>query len=148
MRSHEEGTKRLFVDTNIWLYAFIDSGSAPKHELAKELVSRRAVVISTQVINETCVNLLKKAAFPEPSIRELVAAFFEKYTVTDIDRDVLLTASELREKHSMSFWDSLIVASALRSDCDVLFSEDMQHGLIVEGQLAIEDPFRLGQPMK
>jgi predicted nucleic acid-binding protein len=116
--------QRCFVDTNIWLYALIDAGS-PKRETAKAAVSRPGVVLSTQVINETCVNLLRQATFLEESIRQLVAAFYEKYAVADVDRDTLLHASRLRETYSLSFWDSMIVSSALRSGCDVLYTEDM-----------------------
>jgi predicted nucleic acid-binding protein len=145
MRGFEEEPKRCFVDTNIWLYAFIESDNAPKREVAKTVVSRQDVVVSTQVINETCVNLLKKASLPEATIRQLVAAFYEKYAVTDIDRSTLLAASELREKYSLSFWDSMIVASALRSDCEVLYTEDMQDGLEVEGKLTVVNPFKAKQ---
>ena len=81
MRSRKEGTERCFVDTNIWLYAFIEADDSPKHQVAKEVVSRPHVVVSTQVINETCVNLLKKASLSEATIRQLVAAFYEKYAV-------------------------------------------------------------------
>jgi len=143
-----EKTQRCFIDTNVWLYAFVESNGASKREIAKALASRQDIAISTQVINETCVNLLKKAALPETTIRQLVTAFYEKYAVTDIDRSTLLMASELREKYSLSFWDSMIVASALRSGCEVLYTEDMQDGLEVEGRLTIVNPFKAGQGNK
>jgi predicted nucleic acid-binding protein len=145
MRGLEEETKRCFVDTNIWLYAFIESDNATKREVAKAVVGRQDVIVSTQVINETCVNLLKKALLPEETIRQLVIAFYEKYAVTDIDRSTLLTASELREKYSLSFWDSMIVASALHAGCEILYTEDMQDGLEVEGQLTVVNPFKVKQ---
>ena len=145
MPSGEKETTRCFIDTNIWLYAFIDSGDARKRGLATEVISQNNVVISTQVINETCANLLKKASFPEASIRQLVAAFYEKYAVMDIERETLLVASDLRQKNKLSFWDSVIVASALRSDCDVLYSEDTQDSLGVESKLTVIDPFKAKQ---
>ena len=101
--------------------------------------------MSTQVINETCVNLLKKALLPEETIRQLVIAFYEKYAVTAMDPSTLLTASELREKYSLSFWDSMIVASALHAGCEILYTEDMQDGLEVEGQLTVVNPFKVKQ---
>jgi predicted nucleic acid-binding protein len=94
------------------------------------------------VINEACVNLLKRASVPEATVRQLMAAFYEKYTVTDIDPSILLTASELREERSLSFWDSLIVASALHAGCEVLYTEDMQDGLEIKGGLMVVNPFR------
>ncbi|MBI5567093.1 MAG: PIN domain-containing protein [Chloroflexi bacterium] len=93
-----EEANRCFVDTNIWLYAFIESGDAVQRQIAKD-------------------------------------------TVTDFDSGILLTASELREKYSFSFWDSIIIASALRAGCTTLYTQDMQNGLKVDGQLTIVDPF-------
>lgn len=52
-------------------------------------------------------------------------------------------AFRLRNSYSLSFWDSLIVASALHSGCGTLYSEDMQHDLVVDGSLHIINPFQL-----
>lgn len=82
----------------------------------------------------------RKAALPEKDVQALIIAFYEKYTVADIDKATLLEASELREKYSLSYWDSLIVANALNADCAVLYSEDMQDGLQVEQRLTIINP--------
>jgi predicted nucleic acid-binding protein len=142
MRASEKTSARCFIDTNIWLYAFIESSEAQKRASAKAIVQSFDVVISTQVINETCVNLLKKTSLQEAEIRRLVAAFYTKYTVTKIERSTLLTASELREKYSLSFWDSVIVACALWADCSILYTEDMQHGLKVDEKLTIVNPFK------
>ena len=78
-------TKCCFLDTNIWLYAFIESDNVLKRETAKTLIKRLDVVVSAQVINETCVNLLKKASLSEMTIRQLISAFFIK--------SILLSAS-------------------------------------------------------
>ena len=85
---------------------------------------------------------MKKASLPEKDIQALITAFYEKYTVTDIDKVILLKASELREAYSLSYWDSLIVANALNADCTVLYSEDMQDGLQVEQRLTIINPIK------
>jgi len=61
--------------------------------------------------------------------------------VVDIDRNIITIASDLRMSYSLSFWDSLIVASALAGGADILYSEDMQDGLRVSGQLNIVNPF-------
>jgi predicted nucleic acid-binding protein len=52
------------------------------------------------------------------------------------------TGLALAERYGLSTWDAMIVAAALLSGCDTLWSEDMQHGLIVDGALRIVDPFR------
>ena len=101
-------------------------------------------VVSTQVINEVCVNLLRRADFTEEQIGQLIKSFYEKYPVIELNRAVLLTASQLRQRYSLSFWDSLIAASALSAGVSILHSEDLQHGLVIEGQLQVLNPFVQG----
>ena len=98
------------------------------------------VTVSTQVINKVCVNLIKKAGFSEADVCRLVTAFYQRYSVVSLDQSILLQASEIRQRHSFSFWDSLIVASAILSGVDVLYSEDMQAGFEIEG-VRIVNPF-------
>ncbi len=132
---------RCFVDTNIWLYALVMGQDTLKHTRAQEIVQRTGIVISTQVINETCVNLLKKAGLTETQIQQLITAFYIKYEVIATEQAVLLRASQLREQYSLSYWDGLVVASALEAGCTVLYSEDMQAELVIMGQLSIVNPF-------
>jgi len=130
-----------FIDTNIWLYAFIESDDAAKSAIARTLIWRSEPVVSTQVINEVCLNLLKRANFSEDQISQLIESFYEKCLVVELTKQVLLLASQLRQRYSLSFWDSTIVAAALSVGVPVLYSEDMQHGLIVEEYLQIQNPF-------
>ncbi len=130
-----------FVDTNIWLYAFIATQDARKHAIAKEIIETQQIVLSVQVLNEISVNLLKKAQMEEDELRSLVQAFYGRYAIINFDEHVLLDASMLRSHYSLSFWDSLIVASARYSAADYLLTEDLQHGLVIEGALRIINPF-------
>lgn len=106
-------TQTCFIDTNVWLYAFIPSQDANKSAKAKAIIRQSDIVLSSQVINETCVNLIKKAHFDEPAIQQLIGSFYSRYKVMIVDKTTLLKASELRERLQLSFWDSLIVSSAL-----------------------------------
>ena len=130
-----------FVDSNIWLYALIESGDATKSARATGLIRSVYVVVSTQVVNEVSVNLIRKAGFKEAQIRQLIDAFHARYRVAKAEHSTLRLASEIRERYSFSFWDGLIAASAIESACDRLYSEDMQHGLLVEEKLQIINPF-------
>ena len=78
----------------------------------------------------------------EQEIQALIVAFYSRYRVIEIERAILMKYSQLRDQYSFSFWDSSIVASALHADARLLFSEDMQAGLIVEGKLEIVNPFK------
>jgi predicted nucleic acid-binding protein len=131
----------VFLDSNVWLYAFVKDKVGEKNRLAQVLVQRPKTVLSTQVINEVCVNLKKKLGYSENQLKQLIQAFYTKYTVVTLDCTILLTSADLREHYKFSFWDSLVVASALEAKVVWLYSEDMQHGLKVEGQLTIINPF-------
>ena len=133
--------KKCFIDTNIWLYAFIRSDDHRKTEMAKHLVEGRAIATSSQVINELCVNLLKKANLREDEISGIIASFYNRYDVVEFSRDILLKASTLRCGYNFSYWDSLIVSSALHIGARLLYSEDMHNGLVVDKSLKIINPF-------
>jgi predicted nucleic acid-binding protein len=136
-----------FVDTNIWLYAFVEGDNRRKSARAKSLLeASRAVIVSPQVINEVCVNLIKKAQFSAPQVQQLIESFYAKYVVVEVSKALLLTASALRQQYAFSFWDSTIVASALQAGASVLYSEDMQAGLVVENRVRIINPFANLEP--
>lgn len=138
-----EPEPRCFVDSNIWLYAFIQSQDGEKSKIARELLGddEEKLIVSTQVVNEVCVNLLRKAKLEESAVQQVVHAFYSRYDVVVLEESVLLMASSLRQRYSLSYWDSLIVAAALISDSTILFSEDMQDGLVINGRLTITNPF-------
>jgi len=134
MTDYNPNNKHCFIDSNIWLYSFIENQDSNKTNLARALIQKNTVFItvSTQIINEVCINLIKKAKFSEEKISALIKSYYQKYQVTEIDKNVLLKASCIRKKHSFSFWDSIVIASALSANAEILFSEDMQDGFVIE----------------
>ncbi len=136
-----ENPSPCLLDSNIWLYAFVEQGEPQKQTTAKQLLEQPAVVISTQIINEVCFNLRRKADFTEEQIRRLIYSFYLRYSVTALDQTIMLAAAELRSRYSFSFWDNLVVAAALHAGCKLLYTEDMQHGLFVDERLRILNPF-------
>ncbi len=139
----ETNETRCFLDTNIWLYAFVAGQDQEKSHTAKGIIQSDDIVVSVQVINEISINLIKKAKFDEVRIQRLIASFYLRQQVIETSKEVLLTASTLRSRYHFSFWDSLIVASALIGGCSILYSEDMADGLSVNDQLRIVNPFSL-----
>ncbi len=129
-----------FIDTNIWLYSFIQSQNKEKTKIAGDIIKECEIVISVQIINEVCVNLIKKVGFSEEKIQNLIESLYKKYTVFELSQDILLKASKIRNNHSFSFWDSVVAASALDCDADYLLSEDMQDGFKLENKLTIINP--------
>jgi predicted nucleic acid-binding protein len=115
MSEAEEEREFCFIDSNIWLYALIRSQDTAKSECAQRLIRERqsVAIISTQVIAEVCANLVRKDRLPEAKIRTLIRSFYRRYPVIGLDHDVQIAASRLRGRHSVSFWDSLILAAAI-----------------------------------
>ena len=130
-----------FIDTNVWLYSFIQSQNREKTEIAKTIIKECEIVISPQIINEICVNLIKKVNFSEGKIQNLIESLYRKYTVFELSQDILLKASKIRANQSFSFWDSIVAASALDCDAVYLISEDIQDGFKLENKLTIINPF-------
>lgn len=133
-----------FFDTNVILYLLEDG---PNADIAEKRLAGGGI-ISVQVLNETCVNCLRKAGMTHDEtgmflhrIRELLSVVPLTVETHDIGRAVA-------ERYRLSVYDSMIVAAALQSRCDTLWSEDMQDGLVVEGALRIVNPFRgVGEAM-
>ena len=94
-----------------------------------------------QVINEVCFNLKRKENFDEKKISKVVARFYFDFEIIELNENILLSASDLRSRYSFSFWDGLIAASALLADAEILYSEDMQNGLLIDKKLKIINPF-------
>jgi predicted nucleic acid-binding protein len=134
-----------FVDTNVFVYAH-DRSEARRQPLAKAaldgLWDRRTGVLSTQILQEFYVVATRKFDPPmtRPAARELVGVY-AAWPVVQVDTALILTASELEERHKLSFWDALVVEAARRAGATRLLTEDLQDGLLVGG-VRIENPFR------
>lgn len=137
-----------FIDSNVWLYSLMtdpdaaDLEDAQKQSAATQLIRSCDLVISTQVINEVCSVLVRKTEFTEDQIKQVIQELYDSCTVVHLNADILLNASDLRVNYGFSFWDGLIVASALAAQTSVLYSEDMHDGLVIEQRLTIVNPFK------
>jgi predicted nucleic acid-binding protein len=130
-----------FLDSNVVLYAA--SGDAAKAARAIELLERGAI-LSVQVLTETAHVLRRKFACNWHQTHAFLETVRALTTVVPTSLNAHLRGLALAQRHGFSVWDAMIVATALDAGCDRLWSEDMQHGLMVDGQLAIINPFRGG----
>jgi predicted nucleic acid-binding protein len=131
-----------FFDTNILVYAQQMDG---KGDRARALFAGGGK-LSVQVLNEfTAVSRRKQRR----DWREIDEAVADVLTIVDpplpLSLDLHHSARSLAQDHQLSFYDALIVATAIEAGCDTLFSEDMQHGRSIGG-LAIVNPFLDGAP--
>ena len=135
---------KVFLDTNIVVYAF-DSADPVKQKRAWEILETAAsagsVTISTQVLQEFYVTVVRKLEHPlPPEVAERAVVRLARLNVRQIDTDTIVAAITVSRKHQLSFWDALIVQSALESRCARLLSEDYQDGLKI-GDLIVNNPF-------
>ena len=143
---------RVFLDTNIFIYALTE----PKEKNKKEDLQKRAValkllakffnekdiVISVQILNELHFNMLRKFRLDdELVIKSIEENVFAIALVEELKVQTYTKASQIRKKYNISYWDSLVVASALESSCSTLYSEDMHNNLVIENSLTIINPF-------
>jgi predicted nucleic acid-binding protein len=130
---------RPFFDTNVLLYLL--SGETTKAGAAETLLITGGI-ISTQVLNEFATVATRKLGMTLVETREVltgIRALCEVMPVTESTHDRGL---EVAERYGLSIYDSMIVASALLSDCTLLISEDMQHRQVIDKTLTVHNPFR------
>ena len=134
---------RSFVDSNILIYAHdVDQGD--KHRTARrlivELMETRNGVLSPQVLQEFYVNVTRKT--PTPLTKRVARAIVEDFSVwcTRTTSDDIISAFRIEDESKISFWDALICASALKSNAQVILSEDLNAGQKIAG-IRIENPF-------
>ena len=131
--------KRIAVDTNILLYTHFEE-DITKTKIALDILDL-SPMISSQVVSEY-INVLKRQLnLSKREIIEICTVNFEACLFHGVNFETLQKAKKLIDKYDFQIFDSLIVASALESNCDILYSEDMQNGLVVEKQLVIVNPF-------
>ena len=134
----------VFLDTNILVYAY-DVSSGRKHDIAKNIVADlwnlRTGVLSIQVLQEFFINVTKK--IPKPldikTARDIIRDFL-LWEVADNDGELMLAAIDVQMKYHFSFWDSLIIAAAIKSGASMLLTEDLNNGQIIE-DVVIKNPF-------
>jgi predicted nucleic acid-binding protein len=123
---------KFFVDTNILLYAH-DHSAGRKHERARQLVEHLWTsgegVLSTQVLQELCINVRRKIARPLPveEIRQIIQDYLSWEIVVNSPASVL-QALEIEVRYQTSFWDALVLQAAETSGASVLYSEDLATG--------------------
>ncbi len=132
-----------FFDTSVLLYLLSDdSGKADRIET----ILSNGGVISVQVLNEFAAVALRKLKMPLNEVREILETIraicgVEPVTIATHDRGLAV-----HERYKFSLYDCMVVAAALIAGAKVLYSEDLKHGQVVDGQLRITNPFLMGAP--
>ncbi len=134
-----------FWDSNLWIYLNAISEDArdveKKNILEALLLESSHIVVSAQVLNEVANVLLKKFQKSEIEVKTRIEQIMIQSTVINLGSKLTLKALDLRGRYQFSWFDSLIVATALEGDCASLYSEDLQANLLIEGRLRVVNPF-------
>ena len=128
-----------FFDTNIVLY--LASGDARKADRAEQVLSDGGA-ISVQVLNETANVIRRRLAMSWSEAREFLTGLRALVSVHPVTIETHETGLMLAQRYGLAIFDAIIAAAALNCDCDTLWSEDMHHGLLIDGRLRILNPFR------
>jgi predicted nucleic acid-binding protein len=131
---------RLFIDTNVFVYLYSGDESARK-AAAMAAVGKGTACVTTQVLGELANVLTKKFRLPTTNVQAVMHEVCDACEVHPVTPELVFTALRLREQYRYGFYDSLIIAGARMTGSTILYSEDMQHGQVIDGALTIKSPF-------
>jgi predicted nucleic acid-binding protein len=129
---------KAFFDTSVLLYLL--SAQAEKADRVEELLERSGIV-SVQVLNEFTAVAIRKLGLSFAEVRDVlgtIRTLCDTHPLTVEHHD---KATEIAERYGFSFYDSVIVASALLAGCKILYCEDLQHRQLLDKQLTVVNPF-------
>jgi len=133
-----------FVDTNVLVYAE-DQDAEAKHERARDLIlelwDSGDGVLSVQVLQELFVTITRKmkSSLSTGQAEKIVQQYLT-WTVVEHTGELLMEGLHLADAACLSLWDALVVSAAIQADCDLLYTEDLNHGQAF-GKLRIVNPF-------
>ena len=130
----------IFVDTNVLIYAYSDTELEKKKKVLS-LLTTESVAISTQVVNEFIWVMNRKFNVDFGSLKFIINNIFDLYKVCIINQPAVLKAIDLSKRLNFSYWDSLMLASALELGCNIFYTEDLQNGQNIDNQIMVINPF-------
>ncbi|HPZ08272.1 MAG TPA: PIN domain-containing protein [Candidatus Eremiobacteraeota bacterium] len=129
---------KIFLDTNILIYATVKDRY--RKNISLRLIKKNPV-ISTQVLNELSNVMSKKLKMNSQNIIKLIDFLEKKCEIKTIGISTIKLALNICDKYNYSYYDSLIIGSAIENNCNVLYTEDMQAGQKIDDFLEIINPF-------
>jgi predicted nucleic acid-binding protein len=131
---------KAFIDTNVFIYIYSED-ERDKRKQAIAQIDRFDRIISTQVLNEFCNVCIRKMRMNPLHIKAAVEKICQTNRLTVISENTIEQALFVHGKYGYSYYDSLMIASALKNDCKYLLSEDLSDGQVIEGGLTIWNVF-------
>ena len=131
---------RIFVDTNILVY-FISDEKKKKLRARDIIFTSEEVFVSSQVISEFVSVCFSKKLLKTDDVAAITNHFLEALSFVTVKESTIKKALQVKKKFLYSFWDSLVIASAMENNCSILYTEDMREGQVIDGKLTIINPF-------
>jgi predicted nucleic acid-binding protein len=128
------------LDVNVLVYMY-SNDEHDKRDIALNKISRYYRTVSAQVLSEFCNVCIRKVKLDLHRLKIALNEICKTNTVSVINKDTVKQALCIHNKYRFSYYDSLIIASALETKCDFLLSEDMADGQIIENTLTIRNIF-------
>jgi predicted nucleic acid-binding protein len=124
--------ERVFFDTNMLVYLYSKDEPQKQKRALSALLSNECVV-SGQVINEFCSVCIRKKKLTPGQLKNIVGNVRDIFELYPIEGETVVHALTVHERYKYSYYDSLIIASAIEAECDYLFTEDMRDGQMIDG---------------
>jgi len=133
---------KVFIDTNILVY-FATDKTEKRDIIVSKLEECQYSFISIQVLNEFNNTCFKKLLLKPNEIEFAVKEYTTMFNIAILNIETIIGALEVKQKYGFSYYDSLILSTALQNDCTILYTEDMQHLQRIDDKLTIINPFKL-----
>lgn len=131
---------KVAVDTNVLIYLHEIDEKSKKRRIANELIIG-SPFISSQVVSEYLNVCNKKLKMTKQDTLDSLMGWLPFCNLAIFELAIFSSAIRLIGKYQFQMFDAIIIASALEAGCSILYSEDMQHNLLIEKQLRIINPF-------
>ena len=132
---------RVFFDTNILIYLYSEDELVKRNVILK-LIPEYQIIISTQVINELSHVFNRKFNISWAEIKKIKEEVISLFNLKIIDINTINEAYKIAEVYGYSYFDSLMLSSAIENDCKIIYSEDLHHSQMIENCLYIKNPFK------
>lgn len=135
-------TSKTFIDTNIFVYS-LDKANPEKQKQARKLLKSAknsgSGVISTQILQEFYITATTKLKIDQALAREVTLSL-TNFDLVTVDKAIIRKAIDCAAASNISFWDALVISSAVAGGCKTVWTEDLNHNQVING-VKIENPF-------
>lgn len=132
----------IIIDTNIWIYIY-SKKPTEKYKKGIELVKANSnnIILSNQILGELYHVLNRKRLTVNSISQQIIEELVDTFIILENTTLQVLNAIKLNNVYNYSYWDSLIIATAIDNNCSILYTEDMHHKQLIDNKLTIINPF-------